>query len=392
MMGRLHQQQGASLDIQIMVDPAVTGFIDAHTSALGSAFTQTKMSDAMRRRLTRSNFIFSGMKAFHELNEAFPSLLNENGERKPFERFLNDVQKIDSTYNGNYLRAEYNFVQASAEMAAKWESFMEDGDHYNLQYRTQCDGKVRPEHAELHGVTLPPSDSFWEEYYPPNGWNCRCTVVQVRKSKYPVTPHDDAVALGEAALQRDTKGMFRFNPGMEKKTVPDYNPYTIKRCKDCDIASKLAAFVPDNEVCAACQLVRQCAGDASKSARAIERKHYQHEMETLLATKHQKTLQDGTDIKVQFTKDGNDHLFSDTFGRTRRLSKEQLKELGDILDRSVYDDEAAPEPGHSNNYEYFYYFIDPILNIRLNIGRKTVQRRSGRTVKEYVLYSVNDVR
>ncbi len=258
MMGKLHQQQGASLDVRIMVDPSVTGFIEAHTSALDSAIQQVKMSDAMRRRLTRSNYIFSGIKTFHELNEAFPSLLDENGERKSFERFLNDVQKIDSTYNRNYLRAEYNFVQASAEMAAKWESFMEDGDRYNLQYRTQHDSKVRPEHAELHGVTLPPSDSFWEEYYPPNGWNCRCTVVQVRKSKYPTTPHDDAVSRGEAALQRDTKGMFRFNPGIEQKTVPDYNPYTIKRCKDCDIASKLASGVLDNELCAACQLVRQC--------------------------------------------------------------------------------------------------------------------------------------
>lgn len=258
MMGKLHQQEGASLDIRILVDPAVTGFIDAHTSALDSAIQPVNMSDTMRRRLTRSNYIFSGIKTFHELNEAFPSLLDENGERKSFERFLNDVQKIDSTYNGNYLRAEYNFVQASAEMASKWEAFMEDGDRYNLQYRTQHDSKVRPEHAELHGVTLPPSDSFWEEYYPPNGWNCRCTVVQVRKSKYPTTPHDEAVALGEAALQRDTKGMFRFNPGIEQKTVPDYNPYTIKRCKDCDIASKLASGAIDNEVCAACQLVRQC--------------------------------------------------------------------------------------------------------------------------------------
>lgn len=258
MMGKLHQQEGASLDIRILVDPAVTGFIDAHTSALDSAIQPVQMSDAMRRRLTRSNYIFSGIKTFHELNEAFPSLLDENGERKSFERFLNDVQKIDSTYNENYLRSEYNFVQASAEMASKWEAFMEDGDRYNLQYRTQHDSKVRPEHAELHGVTLPPSDSFWEEFYPPNGWNCRCTVVQVRKSKYPTTPHDEAVALGEAALQRDTKGMFRFNPGIEKKTVPDYNPYTIKRCKDCDIASKLASGAIDNEVCAACQLVRQC--------------------------------------------------------------------------------------------------------------------------------------
>lgn len=31
---------------------------------------------------------------------------------------------------------------------------MEDGDRYNLQYRTANDGKVRPEHAAMHGITL----------------------------------------------------------------------------------------------------------------------------------------------------------------------------------------------------------------------------------------------
>lgn len=256
MMGKLHQQHGAVLDIQIMADPAVTDFIDTHSSVLDSAIQQQSMSEGMRKRLQRSNYIFSGMKTFHELNEAFPSLLDENGNRKPFERFLNDVQKIDSTYNRNYLRAEYNFVQASAGMAARWESFMEDGDRYNLQYRTQKDNKVRPEHSALDGVTLPPSDPFWQEYFPPNGWNCRCTVVQVRKSKYPVTSHAEAMERGQEATGKDTRGIFRFNPGIEQKTVPDYNPYTIKRCKDCDIASKLAQFIPDNEVCAACQIIR----------------------------------------------------------------------------------------------------------------------------------------
>lgn len=136
---------------------------------------------------------------------------------------------------------------------------LEEGDRYNLQYRTAKDDKVRPEHAALDGVTLPPSDSFWAEYYPPNGWNCRCTVVQVRKSKYPQTSHDDAMALGEEALQRDTKGIFHFNPGQEQKTFPDYNPYTIRRCRDCDIAKgkfKLARTVPENNLCAACKLLR----------------------------------------------------------------------------------------------------------------------------------------
>lgn len=260
MMKALFKQDGATLDISILASKQGQDFINTHARTLDSSFKQVEMSDAMRRRLTRSNYIFSGLKTFHELHEAFPSLLDENGNRKPFERFLNDVRKIDKTYNENYLRAEYNFIHNSATMAAKWEQFMEDGDRYNLQYRTAGDDKVRPEHAALNGVTRPLNDSFWESYYPPNGWNCRCTVVQVRKTKYPETPHEEAMALGEEALQRDTKGMFRFNPGKERRSVPDYNPYTLKRCNDCDIAKGKTnlVFIPDNEVCEACKLVREC--------------------------------------------------------------------------------------------------------------------------------------
>lgn len=276
-MKALFHQKGSSFSIDIMADENVQSLIEAHTSVLDRNLQRLEMSDLMRQRLTRSNYIFSGLKTFHELNEAFPSLLDENGNKKTFERFLNDVRKIDETYNSNYLRAEYNFVQASAEMAAKWEKFMEDGDHYYLQYRTQHDDKVRPEHASLDRVTLPPSDSFWESYYPPNGWNCRCTVVQVLKRKYEPTPHDEAMSLGEEALQTDKKRIFRFNSGKEQKTVPDYNPYTIKRCRDCDIAKGKLNLdrkpVADNELCAACRLVHKCANaytDSGKTNLSVE--------------------------------------------------------------------------------------------------------------------------
>ena len=276
-MKAIFNQKGSSFSIDIMADGNVQNLIEAHAGVLDRNLQRLEMSDLMRQRLTRSNYIFSGLKTFHELNEAFPSLLDENGNKKTFERFLNDVRKIDETYNSNYLRAEYNFVQASAEMAAKWEKFMEDGDHYYLQYRTQHDDKVRPEHASLDRVTLPPSDSFWESYYPPNGWNCRCTVVQVLKRKYEPTPHDEAMSLGEDALQTDKKGIFRFNSGKEQKTVPDYNPYTIKRCRDCDIAKGKLDLdrkpVADNELCAACRLVHKCANsytDSGKTNLSVE--------------------------------------------------------------------------------------------------------------------------
>ena len=260
MMQALYKQQGAFLDISIIASDEAQQFITTHADTLNASFRQVPMSDNMRQNLQRSNYIFSGIKTFHELNEAFPSLIDDNGNRKPFEQFLNNVQNIDRTYNQNYLRAEYNFCHASADMAARWESFEEDGDRYNLQYRTANDDRVRPQHAALHGVTLPVSDPFWQTYYPPNGWNCRCTVVQVRKSKYPVTPHDEAMARGAEATGKDTKGIFQFNPGIQQKTFPDYNPYTIKRCRDCDIAKgkeKLAKqSVPENELCQACRLIR----------------------------------------------------------------------------------------------------------------------------------------
>ena len=262
MMKGLFRQKGAQLDINILASDETQDFINAHAGVLDSSFEKVEMSDLMRQRLTRSDYIFSGIKTFHELNEAFPSLLDENGDRKPFERFLNDVRKIDETYNANYLHAEYNFVQASASMAAKWEQFSEDGDRYYLQYRTAHDDKVRPEHAALEGVTLPMSDPFWETYYPPNGWNCRCTVAQVRKGKYPATPHDEAMQRGEDATGGEKYNIFRFNSGKQGKTMPDYNPYTIRRCNDCNVTKgnsvKLASEKLDSQLCDSCVLVRQC--------------------------------------------------------------------------------------------------------------------------------------
>jgi SPP1 gp7 family putative phage head morphogenesis protein len=272
----MFRQEGSTFTVDILGNKDVQEFISTHATMLNNSFKQVKMSDKMRERLTRSNYIFSGIKTFHELNEAFPSMLDENGNKKPFERFLNDVRKINDTYNANYLHAEYNFVQASATMAAKWEQFSEDGDRYYLQYRTAKDDKVRPEHAALDGVTLPMSDSFWETYYPPNGWNCRCTVVQVRKQKYPATEHAEAMSRGEEAMNGERYNIFRFNSGKQGKTMPDYNPYTIKRCNDCDVAkggnTKLG-FVPDYQLCQGCIMIRKCSEDRNRdnSAKATKK-------------------------------------------------------------------------------------------------------------------------
>lgn len=364
MMRALFTEKGASLRIEILAEKPAQDFIRTHTDTLDYAFRQVGMSHTMRQQLSRSNYVFSGLKTFHELNEAFPSLLDENGNRKTFERFLKDVQKIHETYNRNYLRAEYNFVHASAAMAARWEEFARDGDDYLLQYRTAGDGKVRPEHAALNGVTLPPSDTFWDEYYPPNGWNCRCTAVQVRKGKYTETPRGEAMERGREALAGDKKGMFRFNPGKQRKAVPDYNPYTTSRCRDCDIAkgkdrankgkTKLAKeFIPDNELCAACRLIRKRA--KTKEAIQLQRKEIKVWAKENLAGRTVSVQ--GIPHPIEFTMNGVKETLNQPH-RYVRAKNEALRNILSLLQNGTHVLEKADDKGNPMVKKYHYIRID----------------------------------
>ena len=274
-MRRLHEAEtGAELRVEFLAEDEPQAFIREHQRVLSGALEEVEMSDAMRGRLNSSHYVFSGMKTFHELKEAFPELTRADGSRKGFREFLSDVRKVDETYNGAWLRAEYNFAHRSAQMAARWEASEKHGDRYLLQYRTQSDDKVRAEHAALHGVTLEKTDGFWDYYLPPNGWGCRCTVVEVLREQYVKTPHDEAMELGEEATKNDRRNMFRWNSGKKGRTFPDYNPYTISRCRDCDMTRKLAdSGVMDNEVCAACRVVRsvrRSSGAANRISRYDE--------------------------------------------------------------------------------------------------------------------------
>ena len=241
------------------VSKFVQEITDYFNHAVDTSIRQVPMKEVSVRRLKESNYVFSGIKVFHELNEAFPSMLDENNELRPFEDFLNDVQKINNTYNGSYLRTEYNFARQSSLSAARWKQFEKDGDRYNLQYRTAEDERVRASHRKLDGITLPITSKFWDYYFPPNGWNCRCTVVQVRKGKYPESDERKALDDGSQATAGKHQEMFKFNPGKAMTTFPAYNAYTISKCKNCknNGTMKLAADIPDNELCGACKVVRE---------------------------------------------------------------------------------------------------------------------------------------
>ena len=71
---------------------------------------------------------------------------------------------------------------AAAYNAGRW-NIVNDPDTspyiWGFEYVTAHDRRVRPEHRLLEGVRLPKEDPFWQRFLPPNGWNCRCTVLEI---------------------------------------------------------------------------------------------------------------------------------------------------------------------------------------------------------------------
>lgn len=159
--------------------------------------------------------VFSGFKTYQQLKEASLLLKDANGQLKPFTKFLQDVQGINENYNKNYLKAEYNHAVASGQMIANWQQIEARSDVAPfLKYKTAEDERVRDSHRGLNNVVKRVDDPFWNMYYPPNGWNCRCDVIQVISEE--VTTDFDGPELPI---------MFRNNVGKDGIVFPDTHPY-----------------------------------------------------------------------------------------------------------------------------------------------------------------------
>lgn len=220
---------------EMLSDKPIRTYINQATKVLQKAvnygIADNVIPERMRQHLDNDTFLFSGHKVHSALEQANIKLRNEKGNIKSFDAFKLEVKGIDKAYNQTYLQAEYQFAVSSSQSAANWAKTQADGDRYNLRYKTAGDDNVRDSHRILDGITLPPSDPFWNSYYPPNGWRCRCEAIQVRKSKYETTDPDQAENAGQRATSQIGKDgankaqIFRFNPGKQERIFPPKHPY-----------------------------------------------------------------------------------------------------------------------------------------------------------------------
>ena len=134
--------------------------------------------DRTIRSLKKNMFNFSGAKGY-TMQQEMNDLMTKDGKLVPEREFRNKVRELNPKYNGNYLQAEFQTARQTAHHVRNWQQFQKDKDDFpNLKYMTSNDDRVRDGHTDLHGTVKPVGDPFWDTFYPPNGWRCRCYVTQ----------------------------------------------------------------------------------------------------------------------------------------------------------------------------------------------------------------------
>lgn len=84
-----------------------------------------------------------------------------------------------------YWETVYRTNLASSYQVGRWKQITDPAvaDEFPyLRYVSALLPTSRPSHREKHGLVYPVGDPFWDEWYPPNGFNCYCTVMQVSQS------------------------------------------------------------------------------------------------------------------------------------------------------------------------------------------------------------------
>ena len=127
-------------------------------------------------------FTVSGISDEHALEGIFEAVLKAIEKGISFEdfkkKFIDIVGEsvgvtrnyIETVFRTNLLRA-YNvgrFKQMTKPMVVKARPYW--------QYDAVNDDRTRPTHRAMDGRVYRADDPVWDEWYPPNGFNCRCSV------------------------------------------------------------------------------------------------------------------------------------------------------------------------------------------------------------------------
>jgi SPP1 gp7 family putative phage head morphogenesis protein len=151
---------------------------------------------------------------------------------------LGTPHRLETIFRTNiqssYMVGRYKAMKSVAKSRPYW------------QYLAVLDNMTRDEHAAMHGRVFRHDDPIWDEWYPPNGFNCRCRVISrdaddIEKKGLDVEESDDGVILDSEGLPVRPDEKWDYNPGREGIEQLE----KITETKQAQLEKNLGTKIPD---------------------------------------------------------------------------------------------------------------------------------------------------
>lgn len=174
------------------------------------AFTVAKMMD-LDLLQTVQDSLSDAMevgKDFKQWQEELTPRLQEAGwwGEQEIENPQTGIKETVQTGSASRLETIYRTNMQASYSAGQWQQIQEQKEIAPyLMYSAIDDDRVRPEHLAWNNLILPADDEFWDSHMPPNGWNCRCSVIQLSEDE-----------IEEMGLEISSQAPKNANEGLDK--------------------------------------------------------------------------------------------------------------------------------------------------------------------------------
>lgn len=135
------------------------------------SFRDTKVFE----RYMLNSYQFSAAKEAATARLIQTEVFDQKGTVRGFRDFERHAKEITQISHETWLRVEYDMCRRQVVQSQAFRQMREDADLYPYWiYRGRMDGRERPEHVALEGLTFLIGDPSGDSMVPPVDWNCRC--------------------------------------------------------------------------------------------------------------------------------------------------------------------------------------------------------------------------
>ena len=226
-------------------------YVDVFREEHSTAFTVAKMMDIDLLKDVHDSLyaaISEGL-SFDEWKERIVPTLQANGwwGRQPVYDPITKKTIVSELGSPHRLEVIFRTNMQMSYSVGQWQQIVEQSEDAPwLMYDAVDDYRTRPEHRAWDNIVLRWDNPWWKTHYPPNGWLCRCGVIQLSDM--------DLEVMGLSVSKAPQISYYNWqNPRtLKNEKIPegidagfDYNPGALRYRELLKVAEQKAKNLPD---------------------------------------------------------------------------------------------------------------------------------------------------